>query len=54
MTKKDLRKNEDPPVVYFDSYCEMLKFVSVIPQAAANVAYFDPAVQKWTMVDNAG
>jgi hypothetical protein len=37
--------------VYFDSYTEMMKFIKVIPQAAANVAYFDPSVQKWTMID---
>jgi len=43
---------DDKPVVYFDAYCDMLKYTQAVPAATANIAYFEPAIGKWAMVTN--
>jgi hypothetical protein len=37
-------------VVYFDDYEKLAEYARVIPSASANIAYFEPGVQKWAMV----
>lgn len=39
------------PVVYFDDYEKLTEYVRIIPAASANIAYFEPCLQKWAMVD---
>jgi len=55
----ELNQNESvcpqkKPVVYFNDYCDVIKYTKVIPTATANIAYFEPSLQKWAMVDNEG
>jgi hypothetical protein len=56
MTNLDLPESVCPqdnrPVVYFDAYCDMLKYTQAVPVATANIAYFEPAIGKWAMVTN--
>jgi hypothetical protein len=57
MTDLDLKESVCPhkkPVVYFDDYCDMIKYTKAIPIATTNIAYFEPSLQKWAMVDNEG
>ena len=55
MTNLDLKESVCPheePVVYFDAYCDMINYTKAVPTATANIAYFEPSLQKWAMVDN--
>ena len=55
MTNLDLKESVCPqkePVVYFDAYRDMIDYTKVVPTATANIAYFEPSLQKWAMVDN--
>ena len=57
MTNLDLKESVCPheePVVYFDAYCDMINYTKAVPTATANIAYFEPSLQKWAMVDNEG
>lgn len=57
MTDLDLKESVCPheePVVYFDAYCDMINYTKAVPTATANIAYFEPSLQKWAMVDNEG
>ena len=39
-------------VVYFDAYCDVVKYAAAVPSASANIAYFEPSLQKWAMVNH--
>jgi len=57
MIDLDLKESVCPHkelIVYFDAYCDMINYTKVVPTATANIAYFEPSLQKWAMVDNEG
>ena len=57
MTNLDLEESvcpqPDKAVVYFDRYCDIISYAQAVPSASANIAYFEPGLQKWAMVDDA-
>jgi len=44
---------DDKPVIYFDQYCDVVSFAQAVPSASANIAYFEPGLQKWALVEDA-
>jgi hypothetical protein len=57
MTDLDLNESicpqDDKPVIYFDRYCDVVSFAHAVPSASANIAYFEPGLQKWALVEDA-
>ena len=56
MTKLNVLESVCPqgnrPVVYFNDYTDLVEYVKIIPSASANIAYFEPCLQKWCMVEH--